>query len=112
MAQLRQDYAQFTARNTEILVICPEELADVQAYWQRESLPFPGLADPSHAVADRYGQEVNLLKLGRVPELVILDRDGVVRYQHNAAWMNDIPTNRAVLGIVDSLNAEGAAQNP
>jgi peroxiredoxin Q/BCP len=103
MAQLRQDYAQFTARETEILVICPEELADVQAYWQREKLPFPGLADLNHAVADRYGQEVNLLKLGRVPELVILDRDGVVRYQHNATWMNDIPTNKTVLGIIDGL---------
>jgi peroxiredoxin len=104
MAQLRQDYAQFTARNAEILVVSPEDRKAVQAFWQQERLPFPGLADPNHKVADLYDQEVNLLKLGRMPELVIIDRDGVIRYTHHAGSMSDIPTNAALLAVLDRLN--------
>jgi peroxiredoxin Q/BCP len=106
MAQLRQDYTQFTARNAEILVICPEEKNAVQAFWQRERLPFPGLADPRHRVADLYGQEVNLLKLGRMPELAIVDRAGLVRYIHHAGRMNDIPANKTLIDVLDELNKE------
>jgi peroxiredoxin len=104
MAQLRQDYAQFVGRDTEVLVISPEDAAEVQAYWQREALPYPGLIDPGHAVANRYGQEVNLLKLGRMPAMVVLDRQGVVRFEHHAFGMQDIPANSKILGLLDELN--------
>jgi len=106
MAQLRQDYAQFVDRQAEILVVCPEELGTVREYWQRQDLPFVGLADPDHRVADRYGQEVNLLKLGRMPELLVLDQSGAVRYVHQAAAMSDIPENKVILALLDQLNGE------
>ena len=54
MAQLRQDYAQFTARDAEVLVVSPEDRDEVRTYWEREQLPFLGLADPDHQVADAY----------------------------------------------------------
>jgi peroxiredoxin len=111
MAQLRQDYAQFTARDTEVLVVCPEDKKAVQSYWQRERLPFPGLADPDHKVANLYGQEVSLLKLGRMPELAILDRGGVIRYAHHASSMSDIPTSKTLLDVLDQLN-RAATQPP
>ena len=111
MAQLRQDYAQFTTRDAEVLVISPEGRDEVRAYWGREQLPFPGLADPDHRVADAYGQQVSLLKLGRVPELVIIDRDGVIRYVHQASWMSDIPTNKTLFNVLDQLN-RAVAQSP
>jgi peroxiredoxin Q/BCP len=106
MAQLRQDYTRFVERDAEILVVCPEDAGDVRAYWQREDLPYVGLADPGHEVAVRYGQEVKLLKFGRMPALAILDRDGVVRYEHHANSMSDIPSNKTVLDVLDKLNAE------
>ena len=104
MAQLRQDYAQFTARDAEILVVSPEDLKAVQSFWLRERLPFPGLADPDHRVANLYGQEVSLLKLGRMPELAIVDRSGVIRYAHHASSMSDIPTTKTLLDVLDQLN--------
>jgi peroxiredoxin len=104
MAQLRQDYAQFTARDAEILVVSPEDKKAVQSFWLRERLPFPGLADPDHKVANLYGQEVSLLKLGRMPELAIVDRSGVIRYAHHASSMSDIPTSKTLLDVLDQLN--------
>jgi peroxiredoxin len=76
----------------------------LHAYWEREHLPFRGLADPDHQVADAYGQQVSLMTLGRVPELVIIDRDGVIRYAHQASWMSDIPANKTLFDVLDQLN--------
>ena len=106
MAQLRQDYEQFGARGAEVLVVNPEKTAEVKAFADSMELPFPMLVDPGHEVANRYGQEVNLLKLGRMPALVVLDRAGVVRYEHRGGSMMDTPKNSDVLAALDRLNAE------
>lgn len=104
MAQLRQDYQKFVDRGAEVVVIGPDGEKAFQNYWQKEGLPFVGLADPSHTVAQRYGQEVKLLRLGRMPALMVIDKAGQVRYAHYGGSMSDIPPNAEILGIVDELN--------
>jgi peroxiredoxin len=109
MAQLRQDYAQFTVRSAEILVVWPDDAKAVQDYCQKEKLPFINLVDPGHEVANQYGQQTKILKLGRMPALVVLDRDGTVQYEHKANSMSDIPNNKTVLDVLDRLNSEWKA---
>jgi peroxiredoxin Q/BCP len=104
MAQLRQDYSQFVARDTEVLIVSPEDAPTVAGFWRAQAMPMPGLVDPGHEIANRYGQQVKLLKLGRLPSMVILDRDGAVRFEHQGANMQDIPQNRDVLALLDELN--------
>ena len=105
MAQLRQDYGKFTQRGAEILVINPEDADQVAKFWNQERLPFPGLVDAEHKVADEYGQKVSLLRMGRLPSLMVIDRDGNIAYAHQGGMMNDIPENREVLAVLDKLNA-------
>ena len=107
MAQLRQDHAQFVARQAEIIVVGPEDADAFQQYWQRENLPFVGLPNPRSTVLRLYGQEVNLSKLGRMPAQVIIDRHGTVRYVHYCHSMSDIPPNHELLALLDQLNQEG-----
>ena len=109
MAQLRRDYAGFTRRDAEIVVVGPEEARAFAWYWQSEKLPFVGLPDPTHRVADLYQQEVNLFKLGRMPLLLVIDKTGQVRYQHYGASMSDIPPNAEILAVLDRLNAPSDA---
>jgi peroxiredoxin len=104
MAQLRREYEQFVARDAEIVVVGPDSEKAFQDYWQQESLPFVGLADPTHSVARRYGQEVKLLKLGRMPALIVVDKEGRVTYAHYGGSMQDIPLNREILDVLDELN--------
>ena len=104
MAQLRQDYAEFVGRDAEIVVVGPDDEQAFQDYWLKEDLPFPGLADPTHTVARRYGQEVNLLKFGRMPALMVVDKAGQVVYAHYGGSMSDIPPNREILDALDELN--------
>ena len=106
MAQLRQDYEQFVKRGSEILVISPEEADEVAKFWDAERLPFSGMADPDHAVADTYGQKVSLLRMGRLPALMVIDREGQIYYAHQGGSMKDIPENREVLAVLDKLNTE------
>jgi len=106
MAQLRQDYREFSDRQAEIVVVGPEDAKAFQAYWTQENLPFVGLPDPDHQVADRYGQQVKLLKMGRLPALMVIDIAGDVRYVHYGSSMRDIPSNQEVLHLLDQLNAE------
>ncbi len=79
MAQLRQDYAQFVARDIEVVVVGPENAEAFAAYCDKESLPFIGLPDPKPSVLKLFGQEVNLFKLGRMPAQLFIDKAGVVR---------------------------------
>jgi peroxiredoxin len=107
MAQLRRDYAEFVRRDAEVVVIGPENAEAFAEYWtrMRKELPFVGLPDPGHVVADLYGQETSFVRLGRQPALLVIDKAGQVRYRHYGRLMNDIPPNQEVLALLDELNA-------
>jgi peroxiredoxin len=104
MAQLRQDYPEFVRRKTEVIAIGPEDAKTFADWWRREHMPFPGIPDPEHAVARTYGQQVKLLKLGRMPAMVVLDRDGKIRYRHYGESMSDIPPDEEILSRLDEIN--------
>ncbi len=110
MAQLRRDYDRFVERDAEIVVVGPEGQKAFADYWQRERLPFVGLPDPEHIVLKRYGQKVNLFKLGRMPAQVVVDKTGQVRYVHYGHAMSDIPSNGEILTLLDGLNRETAGE--
>ena len=104
MAQLRDNYDRFTSRGSEILVVGPESPAAFAAYWRKQRLPFVGLPDPKHRVLKLYGQQVRLFKMGRMPAQVIVDRLGNARYVHYGHSMTDIPANKDIIAILDSLS--------
>ena len=91
-----------------MLVIGPDGPRAFIRTWQQEGFPFPGLADPQHTVADLYRQEVNLLKLGRMPAVLVVDKAGKIRYEHYGESMSDIPLKEEVLALLDQLNHEQA----
>ena len=104
MAQLRQDYDQFTARGAEIVTIGPEKPDAFRKYWGENEMPFVGLPDPDHSVLKLYGQQVNLFKLGRMPAQMIIDKTSTLRYIHYGHSMQDIPENAELLELLDELN--------
>jgi len=99
MAQLRQDYKRFVKLNTEIIVVGPENAEPFQKFWQKEELPFIGLPDPEHKILKLYGQEIKLLKLGRMPAQMLIDKSGMLRYVHYGHSMMDIPSNDDIMNL-------------
>ncbi len=106
MAQLRQDYQQFTDRNTEIIAIRPEGPEAFKEWWDENQMPFTGIADPKHVIADTYGQQVKLFKLGRMPASILVDKHGQIRYTHFGESVADIPKTQEMLSLIDELNKE------
>ncbi len=86
----------------------PDGEAAFSNYWRSERLPFPGMPDPHHEVARRYRQEVNLIKLGRMPLVMVVDGDGMIRYAHRGSSMSDIPSNETLLRVIDTIRAPSA----
>ena len=106
MAQLRQDFEKFEELGTTILVVGPENDKAFVKYWSNNDLPFIGLPDPKHSVLKLYGQEIKIFKFGRMPAMVIIDKDGIVRFVHYGHSMSDIPENADVLETLRVLNKE------
>ena len=109
MAQLRQDYDQFTDRDAEVIVVGPDNSSAFARYWAENDLPYIGLPNPDHSILKLYGQKVNLFKLGRMPAQVLIDKQGVVRFVHYGDSMSDIPENEEMLRTLDRLNEDGAS---
>jgi peroxiredoxin len=108
MAQLRQEYDQFVQRDTEVIVVGPESAEKFAAYFTENNLQFIGLPDPEHRVLKLYKQQVSLIRLGRMPAQTIVDKNGMIQYAHFGKSMQDIPSNEALIGILDQLNAPAA----
>ncbi len=106
MAQLRQDHAEFVKRQTQVIVVGPEDAAAFASYWREHDLPFIGLPDPKASVLKLYGQEVNLFKLGRMPAQVIVDQEGTAQFVHYGHSMSDIPENAKLFALLDQINAK------
>ena len=104
MAQLRQDYQDLVHREAEVIIIGPEDQSAFTRYWRKEQLPFIGVQDPNHTVANIFGQQVKLLKLGRMPALILIDKTGHVSYRHYGQSMRDIPATAELLSVLDRLN--------
>jgi len=106
MAQLRQEYQEFVKRGAEVITIGPENPKAFAEWWHEHKMPFIGLPDPEHTVSKLYGQEVKILKLGRMPAQLIIDKKGLIRYKHYGNSMADIAENSELIAKLDELNKE------
>ena len=100
---MRSEYPEFAKRGAVILNLGPDSAAHYRAYWNEHGMPFPGLADPDHRVAKLYQQPFRLLKLGRMPMQLVVDRASVIRYRHDGESMSDIPEGSELLAVLDGL---------
>jgi peroxiredoxin len=98
---MKADYNRFAGRKARLVVIAPHGAEKVRAYWEKEELPFAGVPDPDGIMGKLYRQEWNLIKLGRMPALFVVDRSGLLAFVHYSRTMADIPPNKEILDILD-----------
>jgi peroxiredoxin len=103
LGQLRENYSRFVKKDSEILIIGPDGPRAFKKYWEEQKMPFPGCADIGSKVADAYFQEVNILKLGRMPAEFIIDLNGTIRYSYYGESMSDIPPVEDILKTIDEI---------
>jgi peroxiredoxin Q/BCP len=106
MAQLRQAYAEYVARDVQVVVVGPDDPRAFAYYWQQLSLPFIGLPDPKASVLRLFGQKTSLFRLGREPAQVLIDKAGIACYVYYGHDISDIPGTDEILALVDELSAQ------
>ncbi len=100
---MRDDYEQFQGAGAEILAVSAEPARASEAYLRSHPLPFPTLIDEDHTVFDAYDATSRLLSLGQRPALFVIDGAGIVRFDEVGAQQWNIPSNRQVLKVLESL---------
>lgn len=103
MMQLHQDYVKFAEKDTVIVAIGPEKAGNFKKYWEENNYKFYGIPDETQLVLKLYGQKVNLLKLGRMPGQMLVDKAGTLRYVHYGNSMKDIPENSEIFELIDTM---------
>jgi peroxiredoxin len=106
MAQLRQDYPKFTERQTEVITVGPESADAFTKWWHEHQMPFIGIPDPKHEIADLYSQEFKIFKGGRLPSMTVIDKAGKIRFMHYGDLPGDIPPDEDILTLLDNINLE------
>ena len=103
---MRHTYPEYLRRGAEVIAVGPEGALEFQDYWAENELPFIGLPDPSHTVLKLYKQEFKLLKFGRMPAQILIDRQGKARFANYGDDMRDYASDEELLALLDELNAE------
>lgn len=103
MMQLHQDYKLFLEKNTEIVAVGPENPEEFKKFWDEHEFKFTGIADPEQKILMLFNQKISILRLGRMPAQMLIDKSGVFRYIHYGSSMKDIPENSEILDIIDKI---------
>jgi peroxiredoxin Q/BCP len=100
MLQLQQDISHSSKKDIKIVVIGPEDSRAFSKFWDKHQLQFIGIPDPEHKISKVYGQEVKLLKLGRMPAQVLIDKNRFIQYCFYGNSMADIPKLSDLLSYI------------
>jgi peroxiredoxin len=98
---MKKDYNKFVSKNASVVVVTPHDAEKTLNYFSKNNLPFYGIPDPEHKVANLYKQQWKILKLGLMPALFIIDRVGKILFSYYSKSMKDIPANNVVIGMLE-----------
>ena len=104
MARLARDYEKFQELNAELYPITADVLKNAEKLDTKYGRgKFPVYYDQSKNVPKLLHQEWKLLKLGRMPAMLVVDKEGIIQWAHYSSSMKDIPKNEVVLKILADL---------
>jgi peroxiredoxin Q/BCP len=101
---LRKEYETFQELNAELYPILVDDKDNAIKMEEKYARKFPIYYDEEKKVANMLNQEVKLLKLGRMPALLILDTENVIRYAYYGESMSDIPENDQLFEVLRKIN--------
>ena len=98
---MKQEYNKFVVKTASVVVVTPHDAEKSSKYLLKNNLPFYGVPDPDHKVANLYKQQWKLFKLGLMPALFVIDRSGKIVFSYYSKSMKDIPANNIVIGMLE-----------
>lgn len=102
--QLRRDYDKYQELDAYIYTVLADNEENAKKMEQKYARKYPVFYDESKKVVKMLHQEVKALKLGRMPGLLIIDKQGIIRYAYYSDNMHDIPENEVLLDVLRNIN--------
>jgi peroxiredoxin Q/BCP len=65
---------------------------------------YPIFYDETKEVSTMLKQEIKVKKAGRMPALLIVDKEGIIQYAYYGDSMKDIPENDVLFEILEKIN--------
>jgi peroxiredoxin len=65
---------------------------------------YPVFYDETKKVPKLLNQEIRLIKLGRMPGLLVVDKKSIIQYAYYGKNMHDIPENEEILDVLKRIN--------
>ena len=105
MAQLRHDYEQFQAFNTEVVVIVPNGPRMIERYVRVNDIPYPILTDLRSKVAREYAINIRnaVVITAMKPTVFLVDGSGKILYSNYLNSYIKEPDNREPLEVLGKL---------
>ncbi|MBD3354140.1 MAG: redoxin domain-containing protein [Candidatus Lokiarchaeota archaeon] len=107
MRSLSKDYEKFEEKNAVLYPILVDDIDNARRMWKAYAKrQFPIYYDTDKHIANEIlNQEWKLFKLGRMPALIVVDKNGIIQYAYYGDNMHDIPENDEVLNVLDNINS-------
>ena len=104
MVKLAGKYEKFQELNTELYLITADKLKNAQKLDTKYARgKFPIYYDETKKVPKMLHQEWRLTKLGRMPGLLIIDKNGIIQWAYYSDSMSDIPKNEELFEVLEKL---------
>lgn len=100
---MRDRIAEFEERGAQVIAVAPDTLEHAQAFFQRNDIPFPCLADPDRKVFRQYDVKSAMISLGQRPGVFIIDKDGAVASAYLGSQQWEIPSIEDTLAELDRI---------
>lgn len=101
---LRNNLTKFKELDTELYAILPDNLENAKKFESEYAKDYPVYYDDKKKVNKMLNQEVKPLKFGRMPALLIIDKQSIIRYAHYSDSMDDIPKIEEIFDVLKNLN--------
>jgi peroxiredoxin len=89
--------------NAYLYPILADNETNAKKLEQKYARKYPIFYDETKRVPKMLKQEVKLLKLGRMPGLLIIDKNGIIQYAYYGENMHDIPSNEEILEVLKKI---------
>ncbi|MCP4764583.1 MAG: peroxiredoxin family protein [archaeon] len=105
MAELRKDYEKFEEMNAYLYPVLVDGIENAQKMEQKYARnKYAIYYDESKKVSKMLSQQIKVTKLGRMPGLLIVDKQGIVQYAYYGDSMKDIPENKVLFEVIERIN--------
>ncbi len=97
---MQKDHELFAEKNVTIIAAGPHKAKKFKKYFTKHDLRFYGVPDTDKKLRKLYKQPFKISKLGLLPALIVIGKDGKIKFSYHSGGMSDIPENKIILDVL------------